>query len=135
MNIEVTAPNLAKAAVGYVSILFLDFFYLIIASSIFNGHKALSRDLFKNSPGWTYTKIALSMKTYALLLSVTASCVETQRNVEAVGVGSVVGLLIFGSYNVTTVLVDVRWGWQSAVADTLYGTASCGLLFLILFYV
>ena len=45
--------------------------------------------------------------------------------------GGALGALVFGVYNITTLITDKRWAYVSAVADVLYGTASWSLLFWV----
>ena len=62
------------------------------------------------------------MVLYFILAAFFFSFVKTTSYETAVSFGALLGFLVFGTFNLTTLLINGRWSTTTAAIDTTYGT-------------
>ena len=68
--------------------------------------------------------MGICMVLYAITASAILATFVTSSSSEALATGSVLGILVFGTFNITTIAINSKWPLSTAIVDTLYGTSA-----------
>jgi len=113
-------PILAKVIAGAGLILALDAVWLTLAFR----HTSLYSPLVAGRGPVPTSRIAGLMVAYALMISSFLALHKASSTATAALYGGVVGIVVFGTFNLTTAAIDIAWGGAGFAADVLYGTVA-----------
>jgi uncharacterized membrane protein len=125
MIVTIDSISAAAFAVGWLSLLAMDFVWLGVVAKWIDAYARMAKDV--------PTKYGIAaILGYTVLVSLAASALKFGSAVEAGSFGAFAGGIVFASYNITTLAVDKRWSVIGAAIDTMYGIVSWSVMFIVM---